>query len=280
MEKKDDIILIIAKALSKNKQKLTPKEIKICKDLSAIKLVKDYGLNDIQANEVIKWCVTCCSIDDLENKVLEEGIFSFLDRFKKNKVEKVFKDLMHPKSNSLAIFNFLRDVSMLNKIIFREKGIKDYRTTSRNHEPKHDPNIQRINKIIKMLTIFQKEFDSISKRTDNVVVKSARRVSESFEIKEVDQKSATLNISNKLNRITDNPYYTRDLMLGIRPYLRSVGNHYKLNRKERKELAARFANLTQQLLSTLKEELHKYMNAVEHGVLSLDREANKPMRIE
>tara|TARA_B000000557_G_scaffold175905_1_gene143230 strand:+ start:762 stop:989 length:228 start_codon:yes stop_codon:yes gene_type:complete len=68
MEKKDEIILIIAKALSKNRQKLTPKEIEICKDLKAIDLVKDHGLNDIQANRVIKWCVTCCSIDTLENK--------------------------------------------------------------------------------------------------------------------------------------------------------------------------------------------------------------------
>tara|TARA_B000000557_G_C20513996_1_gene333395 strand:+ start:81 stop:302 length:222 start_codon:yes stop_codon:yes gene_type:complete len=73
MEKKDEIILIIAKSLSKNKQKLTPEEIEICKDLKAIDFVKDHGLNDIQANEIVKWCETCHSISNLENKINQSG---------------------------------------------------------------------------------------------------------------------------------------------------------------------------------------------------------------
>ena len=54
MAKKDDITLIIAKCFSK--QKLTVEEKEICKDLNIIKLMSEYGLNDIQAKEVIKWC--------------------------------------------------------------------------------------------------------------------------------------------------------------------------------------------------------------------------------
>tara|TARA_Y100001958_G_C20689908_1_gene200773 strand:+ start:99 stop:305 length:207 start_codon:yes stop_codon:yes gene_type:complete len=54
MAKKDDIILIISKSFSK--QRLTNKEIELCKDLSVAKLVIDYGLNDVQASNVVSWC--------------------------------------------------------------------------------------------------------------------------------------------------------------------------------------------------------------------------------
>ena len=54
MAKKDDIILIISKSFSK--QRLSNKEIELCKDLSVAKLVIDHGLNDVQASNVISWC--------------------------------------------------------------------------------------------------------------------------------------------------------------------------------------------------------------------------------
>ncbi len=54
MAKKDDIILIISKSFSK--QSLTNKELKLCKDLSVAKLITDFGLNDIQASNVVSWC--------------------------------------------------------------------------------------------------------------------------------------------------------------------------------------------------------------------------------
>lgn len=62
MAKKDDIILIISKCFAK--QRLTSKEIELCKDLSISKLILDYGLTDIQSSHVITWCCMqqqyCC----------------------------------------------------------------------------------------------------------------------------------------------------------------------------------------------------------------------------
>ena len=54
MARKDEIILIIAKAFSK--MSLTPKEIEVCCDLSQIDLVKDHGLNELQSKQVMNWC--------------------------------------------------------------------------------------------------------------------------------------------------------------------------------------------------------------------------------
>ena len=45
MAKEEDIILIISKSFSK--QRLSNKELKLCKDLSVTKLITDFGLNDI-----------------------------------------------------------------------------------------------------------------------------------------------------------------------------------------------------------------------------------------
>jgi hypothetical protein len=54
MAKEEDIILIISKSFSK--QRLSNKELKLCKDLSVTKLITDFGLNDIQASSVVSWC--------------------------------------------------------------------------------------------------------------------------------------------------------------------------------------------------------------------------------
>jgi len=69
MAKKDDIILIIAKSFAR--QYLTSQECKMCKSLTHLQLIDDYGLNDIQANKVINWCVI--STRNMNRKNLFEG---------------------------------------------------------------------------------------------------------------------------------------------------------------------------------------------------------------
>ena len=79
MAKEEDITLIIAKAFSK--QAFTKEETTISRDLTVSQLVTEYGLNDIQAHEVMKWCVMSCASIPVESKVLEENFFKSL--FKK-----------------------------------------------------------------------------------------------------------------------------------------------------------------------------------------------------
>lgn len=69
MAKKDDIILIISKAFSK--QRFLQKEIELCKDLSVLKLIVDHGLTDTQASNVINWC---CMQQKFSNKIVEEDL--------------------------------------------------------------------------------------------------------------------------------------------------------------------------------------------------------------
>ena len=81
MAKKDDITLIIAKAFAR--ERFTEEETKISKELTITILITEYGLNDIQAKEVIKWCVLSCAALGNKREVLEEN---FLSRFfQKNK---------------------------------------------------------------------------------------------------------------------------------------------------------------------------------------------------
>ena len=54
MAKKDEIILIIAKGISK--LPLTPKELELCCELDQVALVDDHGLNELQSSEVMNWC--------------------------------------------------------------------------------------------------------------------------------------------------------------------------------------------------------------------------------
>ena len=81
MAKKDDITLIIAKAFSK--QRFTKEETNISRDLTITTLVDEYGLNDIQAKEIIKWCVLSCASMGNKREVIEESFFGNL--FKRNK---------------------------------------------------------------------------------------------------------------------------------------------------------------------------------------------------
>jgi len=82
MAKKDDIILIIAKAFAK--ERFTEEETKISKELTITTLIAEYGLNDIQAKEVIKWCVLSCASLGNKREVLEENFFKNLFKRKKS----------------------------------------------------------------------------------------------------------------------------------------------------------------------------------------------------
>ena len=54
MAKKDEIILIIAKGISKIP--LTSKELALCCELDQVSLVANHGLNELQSKEVMNWC--------------------------------------------------------------------------------------------------------------------------------------------------------------------------------------------------------------------------------
>ena len=81
MAKKDDIILIIAKSFSK--APLTEKECEDCNTLSVSSLIEEYGLTDIQASEVINWCVI--SNRKLKLEKSQEPINEIFGLFKKKK---------------------------------------------------------------------------------------------------------------------------------------------------------------------------------------------------
>ena len=294
MAKKDDIILIIAKSFGK--ERFTKEETKISKELTVLTLVKDYGLNDIQAQEVIKHCVlSCASLEAerqmLEKEVLEEGLFSFLDKFKKNKVEIAFRSLMHTKSNSIGIPEFLRDVSTLLSTIHQEGGIQDYRDNKKDHPPESDWNIQRLKKIAGKLLALETEFRK-------AVPSSARKIKEYFEpeTKNLNQKAASMKIMMKIGKYLDDGsydtlsqgYYDRglDITRMVRPLLRRAGQYkfqgkYKLSRKEVHKLAYRFELFIKHLIEQLNEELVKYTNAVDHGSAAyLSRNMPRPRQTD
>tara|TARA_A200000159_G_scaffold72592_1_gene67356 strand:- start:3016 stop:3954 length:939 start_codon:yes stop_codon:yes gene_type:complete len=81
MAKKDDITLIIAKAFAK--ERFTKEETTISRDFTISSLVTEYGLNDIQAKEVMKWCTISCAALPLETSLLEENFLGKL--FQRNK---------------------------------------------------------------------------------------------------------------------------------------------------------------------------------------------------
>ena len=93
MAKKDDVILIIAKSFSQDP--LTPEECKLSCQITLSELIKEYGLNDIQASQVINWCVISNrKVQAYEKEVLEENIFdSFRSQgsLKKKKAKQALK---------------------------------------------------------------------------------------------------------------------------------------------------------------------------------------------
>jgi len=271
MAKKDDITLIIAKSFSE--QDLTKEEKELCCNLTVLSLVTEHGLNDIQAKCVINWCAIqqSKSSNQIKKEVLEEGIFSFLNRRKKKKVEKIFKDIFTNKLKSVGLTDFLKDVSYLIKAIKNEKGIADYRTEEDNYLPSGDYNVQRIQKISRVIFTLNKEFDRFG-------VKSAKRMTESLETKDLNQKAIAMNINYKLDNIEKYGYYNKDMTTVVKPFLGAVKKHYDLSSKETQQLAARFALFTSNLLDDLKEQLNDYKNATEHGKLTLSRKHRPPVK--
>jgi hypothetical protein len=271
MAKKDDITLIIAKAFSE--QDLTAEEKVLCCDLTITKLVSEHGLNDIQSNHVVNWCAIqqAKTSNQIKKEVLEEGIFSFLNRRKKKKVEKIFKDIFTNKQKSVGLTDFLKDVSYLIKAIKNEKGISDYRTKEDNYLPSGDYNVQRIQKITRVIFTLNKEFERFG-------IKSAKRVTESLETKDLNQKAISMNIKYKLDNLEKYGYYNADMTTVVRPFLNAVKKHYGLTPKETQQLSGRFALFTSNLLDDLREQLNVYKDAVEHGKLTLSREHRPPVK--
>ena len=274
MAKKDDVILIIAKSFSK--QAFTIKETEVSKEFTIASLVTEYGLSDVQALEVINWCILSCAALGNKRDVLEEGMFSFLDKFKKNKAEIAFKALINTKSNAIGIPEFLRDVSSLLSTIHKEGGIKDYITvnnqTKRDHPPESDWQILRLKKILGKLLTLEREFKK-------AVPTSARKMVEFYEpgIGNLNQKAASIKIMQKLGKYLEDGSYTTlhqgyydkglDLTRLVRPLLRKAGKYkfegkYKLSKKEVNKLALRFELFIANLKNQLENELNKYGNAI------------------
>ena len=274
MAKKDDVILIIAKSFSK--QAFTIKETEVSKEFTIASLVTEYGLSDVQALEVINWCILSCAALGNKRDVLEEGMFSFLDKFKKNKAEIAFKALINTKSNAIGIPEFLRDVSSLLSTIHKEGGIKDYITvnnqTKRDHPPESDWQILRLKKILGKLLTLEREFKK-------AVPTSARKMVEFYEpgIGNLNQKAASIKIMQKLGKYLEDGSYTTlhqgyydkglDLTRLVRPLLRKAGKYkfegkYKLSKKEVNKLALRFELFIANLKNQLENELNKYGSAI------------------
>jgi hypothetical protein len=272
MEKKDEILLIIAKSFGK--QRLTKEEVLISKNLSVSFLISKLNLTVDQSQEVINWCVISCASLQSSTEILEEGLFNFLNKFKKDKSEVAFKGLIEKKSNAQLIPSFLRDVSELITIIQKEGGIKDYRDNKKNHPPSSDWNVERITNITRKLLTLEFEFKKFGS------TKSAR-ISESFDVKDLNQKAASMSINMKLSKMNSNGYYNkRDLTTMVIPMLREAQRHYKLSRKERDSLAKRFYLFILNLKNSLTEVLSRYYDATKHGTISLSRNENRPKQIK
>ena len=119
MAKKDDITLIIAKSFSR--QNLSEKEISLCKDLTMQSLIVDYGLNDIQSEEVMKWCAISCASIPAESEVLEENFFKSLFKRKNSNINfdlEVRKQIEVSKTmNDSPIGEFLNRLNNLKSLL-------------------------------------------------------------------------------------------------------------------------------------------------------------------
>ena len=117
MAKKDDITLIIAKAFSK--QRFTKEETNISRDLTITTLVDEYGLNDIQAKEIIKWCVLSCASMGNKREVIEESFFGNLfkrNKKKTNRSQQEIDDLVKRQIELSSNFDDNILCSFLNKV--------------------------------------------------------------------------------------------------------------------------------------------------------------------
>jgi len=124
MAKKDDIILIIAKSFGK--QKLNKEEVEICKSLSVVELISEYGLTQDQSQEVIKWCTISCS--SLPNSsLLEENFFKRL--FSKNKKNKSKIKEKSAREIYVAFMNYMKnysdDLNTVGEFLFNARNFND-----------------------------------------------------------------------------------------------------------------------------------------------------------
>lgn len=270
MAKKDDLILIIAKSFAR--QQLTKSELELCKSMTYTNLIVDHGLNQHQSSEVIKWCKLCCSTAYKSEDLLEEGFFgNIFNKFSNKKrdktVEKIFKSLISGNYSNIELFQFILDCSALVKAIEREKGISDYRVGEKDHPPEHDWNVQRIQNISRKLFTLQKEFEKIG-------IKSARKVNESFsnfDRDKLNQKALSIKISYKLNAMSKESYYNKDITTLIRPFMTAVKSKFNLKENQLQELSSRISLFLSNLIDELNESLANYNDAVTHGKLSLSR---------
>ena len=119
MAKKDEVILIIAKAFGR--QKFTLEDTLISKQLSMSTLVSDYCLTVDQAEEVLKWCLISCASIPVESKVLEENFFKNLFKRKNSNINfdlEVRKQIEVSKTmNDSPIGEFLNRLNNLKSLL-------------------------------------------------------------------------------------------------------------------------------------------------------------------
>lgn len=158
MAKKDEVILIIAKAFGR--QKFTPEDTLISKQLSMSTLVDEYFLTVDQAGEVLKWCLISCASISAKSEILEENFFKRLFKRKSKainfdlEVKKQIEVSTTIKDSPIGEFlnrlnNFKNQLSHQN--LERTMQDKEERETSYNYILNKELNIKEKEKVISPL---------------------------------------------------------------------------------------------------------------------------------
>lgn len=147
MAKKDDFIMIIAKAFSH--QDFSKEEKDLCCDLTMSCLITDYGLNDIQAKEVMNWCAIqhSKSSSSFEKDVLEEGLFDFLSKNKKLMSVKEVKSFINKKSGSNIFPSYMKTLKTIINSFLSSEGLVSKK--SRNFNIPSKPKGIQLHSLIK-----------------------------------------------------------------------------------------------------------------------------------
>jgi hypothetical protein len=168
MGKKEDHTLIIAKAFSN--QRLTLEEINQCKNWSITYLITEMGLNDIQSEEVIRWCAlshTAHSATD-SSSIIKEGFFDSLrseksltkkktklalNLIKKSVVSKIRSDAFNDSSRIFSILNRLDVVkqNLVDEDTIKKIGLSNTGRVMLNHGDNAKKVVQNYNSILNML---------------------------------------------------------------------------------------------------------------------------------
>ena len=167
MEKREDHTLIIAKAFSK--QNLTLEEINKCESWSITYLITEMGLNDIQAEEVVKWCALSLATHTASSNgnVIEEGFFDSFRSEKSltKKKTKLALSLIKKSVVSVIRSNAVEDsriFSILDRLEVVKRSLVDEDTIKRiglsntgrvmlNHGDNAKKVVQNYNNILNML---------------------------------------------------------------------------------------------------------------------------------